>query len=435
MKLNRREFLRLAGLSLAATGLAGCGVKAAATTTTGAADAEVAGKIVVWTWENLDAAFKACIPGFQSKYPKAEVEVVTVPWDDIHTKLTAAIEAGSGGPDICSVEGYIMPNFIGSGVVDLTSKLSSYRDQIAPAKFNEIEKDGKLNGVPSDPPPCAFIYRADMFEEAGFKEVPDKWEELLQTVGPKITKEGERYLFGMDGENSPTFYWWRPLAAQMKSGYYDSTGKIAINSKEATRVTKFMYDAQNTVKCALKGVNYWESPAWWSALKENKVAAAIAAPWMITMLKQEVPEQSGLWKAVQMPVWDNGNARSSILGGTSSVIPAISKNQETAWKFLEYACLTTEGALAQYKAGGIWPSYLPTFEDATFDDADAYFSGQKINRLFGDLTKQANGVHYTRHFAEIDSNVIRPHLYKIYNDQEKLEDGLNAAAKEMESFS
>jgi ABC-type glycerol-3-phosphate transport system substrate-binding protein len=196
-----------------------------------------------------------------------------------------------------------------------------------------------------------------------------------------------------------------------------------------------MYDAQNTYACALKGVNYWESPAWWSALKEDRVCAAIAAPWMISMLEQEVPEQSGKWRAVELPVWDEGNPRSSLLGGASIVIPALSKNQEAAWKFLEYACLSQEGCVTQYKSGGIWPSYLPAFQDATFDEADAYFGDQKLGQLFGSLTEFASGVYYTRNFAEIDSNVVRPHLYKIYNDQETLEEGLKAAAEEMEAYS
>jgi lactose/L-arabinose transport system substrate-binding protein len=317
--------------------------------------------------------------------------------------------------------------------VDLTEKMAPYRDQIAPAKFFEIEKDGRLYGVPSDPPPGAFIYRADIFEEAGVGEIPGKWEELLKVVGEKVVKPGERYLFGMDGENSPTFYWWRPLAAQLSSGYYDYNGNIAIDSPQAARVTKFMYDAQNTYQYALKGVNYWESPAWWSALKENKVVAAIAAPWMIAMLKQEVPEQSGKWKAIPMPVWDDGNPNSAELGGASVVIPKTSKNQEAAWKFLEYACLSQEGCVQQYKTGGIWPSYLPAFADPVFEEDDAYF-GMKLNKLFGDLTKVVSGVYYTRNFAEIDHNVVRPHLFKIFNDQEKLEEGLKAAAEEMKAF-
>lgn len=432
--ISRREFFRLAGISTAAVGLASCGVKPTPTATSGAAAGDIEGKIVAWTWEPLNTAFEDVIPGFQKLFPKVEVEVVNVPWDDIHTKLTAAIESGSGGPDVCSVEGYIMPSFAGPGVVDLTDKLAPYRDQIAPGKFFEIEKDGRLYGVPSDPPPGALIYRADVFEEVGITQIPEQWEEFLSVVGEKVTIPGERYLFGMDGENSPTFYWWRPLAAQMGSGYYDKNGKIAINSPEAARVTKFMYDAQQTYGYALTGVNYWESPAWWSALKENRVVAAVAAPWMVSMLKQEVPEQEGKWKAIPMPYWEQGNPRSAMLGGASIVIPSISKNQEAAWKFLEYACLSQEGCVTQYNSSGIWPSYLPAFQDAVFDETDPYFGGDKVSRLYGDLTKDVSGVFYTRDFAEIDHNVIRPHLYKIFNNQESLEDGLNAAAVEMESF-
>ena len=441
--IDRRSFLKVAGLTVAAAPfLSYCTSAPQATTApaapvepTAAAPTALEGKVTVWAWEPLDGAFNAVVPEFQKKYPKIQVEVVNVPWDDIHTKLTAAIEAGSGGPDLCAVEGYIMPSFAGPGVMDLTKKLEPYRSQIAPGKFNEIESEGKLWGIPSDPPPGALIYRADIFEEAGLKELPTQWEEFLKVVGEKVVKPGERYLFGMDGENSPTFYWWRPLAAQLGTGYFGKDGSVAFGSPEAIRVTKWMYDAQNTYEYALKGVNYWESPAWWSTLKDSKVVAAIAAPWMVAMLKQEVPEQAGKWKALPMPVWEKDNPQSAMLGGASCVIPAISKNQELAWAFAEFAMLSKEGCVAQYKASGIWPSYLPSFDDAIFDEQDEYFGGQKLSRLYGDLTKGVSGVYYTRNFSEVDQNAVRPHLFKIFNNEEKLEEGMKKAAEEIQAMS
>jgi ABC-type glycerol-3-phosphate transport system substrate-binding protein len=69
-----------------------------------------------------------------------------------------------------------------------------------------------------------------------------------------------------------------------------------------------------------------------------------------------------------------------------------------------------------------------------FDAADPYFGGQKVSRLFGDLTKQVSGVYYTRNFAEIDQNIVRPHLFKIFNQQESLDEGLKAAATEMQAM-
>ena len=431
-RITRRDFIKATGLGLGALALSGCKPQSAPAAETVAGEAE--GKITAWAWEPLNEAFNALLPGFQSKYPKIEVEVVTVPWDNIHTKLSTAIESGNGGPDLCSVEGYLMPNYAGPGVMDLTQKLEPYRSQIAPGKFNEIEVDGKLWGIPSDPPPGALLYRADVLEEAGITEIPETWDEYVSVVGAAVFKEGERYLFGMDGENSPTFYWWRPLAAQLGSGYFNKDGSVALDGEGAIRVTQFMHDVQNTYKYALKGVNYWESPAWWSALKDNKVVSAVAAPWMISMLKQEVPEQAGLWRLAPMPVFDSGNPKSALLGGASCVIPSTSKNQELAWLFAEYAMLTKEGCITQYQAGGIWPSYLPSFEDPIFDEADDYFGGQKVSRLYGDLTGSVSGVVYTRNFAEVDQNIVRPHLYKIFNDEEGVADGMKAAAEEVRAL-
>src|SRR4030067_1179418 len=141
--LSRRDFLKFA-LGTAPAGLVpGCAPQqAAAPVTTAETAAELSGKIVCWGWDPCDVSFKSIIPSFQAKYPKAEIEVVNVPWDDIHPKLTASIEAGTGGPDICVVEGYLAPQFQGTGIMELTDRIAPYRAQIAPAKFAEVECEG-----------------------------------------------------------------------------------------------------------------------------------------------------------------------------------------------------------------------------------------------------------------------------------------------------
>jgi len=186
--LSRRDFLKLA-LGTTAAGILSSCAPSAATEAPAAAPAEMAGKLAGWGWDPLDMSYKSVVPQFQAKYPNVELDAVNVPWDDIHPKLIAAIEAGSGGPDFAAVEGYLAPQFQGKGIADLTEHMKPYMDKVAAAKFAEVQSDGKIWGVPWELPPGALLYRSDMFEEAGITEIPATWEEFTAELGPKPQKK------------------------------------------------------------------------------------------------------------------------------------------------------------------------------------------------------------------------------------------------------
>jgi lactose/L-arabinose transport system substrate-binding protein len=391
------------------------------------------GKITVWAWDLPDDAFASCIPGFQAKYPDnpIEVEVVSVPWSDIHTKLATAIEAGSGAPDLSIVEGYFMPTFAGPGVVDLTDKVEPYRDRIAPAKFVEVESDGRVWGVPWDLPPAVLLYREDLFEEAGITEIPKTWDEYVNVLGPKLAENGH-FLMAIDPSTATAFYWYRALLAQIGSGYFDENGDVLLGDEKSVRVAQWMADAIDKGD-ALTGVQYFEGPSWWSALKDNKVASMVGATWMVGMMKDQVPEQAGLWRAAPLPVFEEDDPPVTYLGGSSVIIPSQSTNQETAWAFVEYCLLTVEGNKAIFDATNVWPGYLPMFADEAFDTPDPYFGGQAIGRIFADLNPQVGPYYYTEKMDQAET-IVNDHLFLILTGAEDAESGIKAAAEEIKAL-
>jgi lactose/L-arabinose transport system substrate-binding protein len=399
---------------------------AMACTTTAPSSPEVegpSGKITVWAWDLPDVAFESCIPGFQAKYPDnpIEVEVVSVPWGDIHTKLATAIEAGTGAPDLSIVEGYFMPTFAGPGVVDLTDKVEPYRDSVAPAKFVEVEADGRVWGIPWDLPPAVLLYRADLFEEAGITEIPETWDEYVNELGPKFAEDG-RYLMAIDPSTATAFYWYRALLAQIGSGYFDENGNVLLGDEKSIRVAQWMADAVEN-GAALTGVQYFEGPTWWSALKDDKVASMVGATWMVGMM----------WRAAPLPVFEDDDPPVTYLGGSSVIIPSQSTNQETAWAFAEHCLLTLEGNQTIFEATNVWPGYLPMFADETFDTPDPYFGGQPIGRTFADLNPQVGPYYYTEQMDQAET-IVNDHLFLILTGEEDAESGIKAAAEEIKAL-
>ncbi len=441
-RLSRRGFLKVmlgAGAGVAATRVLGaCAPQPTAAPAgvapTAGASADLEGSITCWGWDPCDKAFQSNVDSFKAKFPKANVNVVNVSWDDLHTKLAASIEAGMGAPDVCVVEGYMTPKFHGKGTLDLTERMAPYMDKIVPGKLGEVQSEGKIWGVPWDTPPALLLYRSDYFEEAGITEIPKTWDEFVNDVGPKVTKGGERYLFGMDPNTAITFYWYRPLLYQIGSGYFDKDGNVILGDDKSMKVLQWMYDAVNTKKVAMTGIEYFEGPSWFSALKDGKIASIFGAPWMIAMMKDQNPEASGKWKAAPLPVFEGDDPTTTVLGGASVIIPEQTKYPELAWKFVEHTLLTVEGGVSICKSAGIWPSYLPALQDKFFDEPDPYFGGQAVGRAFADVTAKVPVAYFGKNFPSAEREIVRPHIVKILNNEEKIDEGIKAAVDALKAL-
>ena len=68
----------------------------------GASAAELKGEINVWAWSQSARALESTVADFNEKYPDVKVNIVELPWAEVHNKLLIALAAGSGAPDASS---------------------------------------------------------------------------------------------------------------------------------------------------------------------------------------------------------------------------------------------------------------------------------------------------------------------------------------------
>ncbi len=394
----------------------------------GCAKAE-AKTLTIWAWDTCDTGLKATIDSFKASHPDVEVNVVTVPWDEIHTKLATALEAGQGAPDLCTVEGYLLPSFAGAGLMDLTEKLAPFKDQVVSAKWGEDTVEGKIYGVPWDLGPALLFYRSDLLSSWGVNQIPATWDEYVATVGPKAKAAG-KYLFGLEPSFTNNFYYFRPLLTQIGSGIYGADGKVMLGDEKSKRVLQFMRDLVAD-GYAMPGVDYFEGPTWWSALKEDKVVSFIGASWMTGMLKDQVPEQSGKWAVTSLPAWDAGGSTTTNLGGCSVVIPEQSKNKDLAFEFIQNALLSKEGNLAIYKATDQFPSFIQALEDPSFGEAtDPYFGNAQVAKMFAEAAPGINPFYYTKYEDQANS-AINSILTEVLSGQTTVDQGLQKMVQQL----
>ena len=105
-----------------------------------------------------------------------------------------------------------------------------------------------------------------------------------------------------------------------------------------------------------------------------------------------VKEQSGKWSIMPLPAFTPGGNIESDLGGSILAITKQSKNQEAAWKFLEYSLATQEGETVMLDYG-LFPSYTPIYTTDVFKKNFDYF-GMPIYTFFADHGKNIPEFHY-----------------------------------------
>ncbi len=387
---------------MAALALSGCG---GGTTESAAANgesssAEGAKTITVWAWDVALKQLQAAAEKYKETNPDVEFVFEEMGTDQIYTKLATTLSTGNGLADVILLEGEQVSGYASKypeGFAELSDIVSS--DDFLPVKMGEVTVNDKIVGFPWDAGPVAVFYRTDYFEQAGVNaEDIQTWDDFIE-AGKKIeatctTPSGEPVKMLPISPNSSGFY--RLLLTENKGSFFDAEGNTIVNSAEsveAMEIAKKIYDSGIAY-------NYADWSEYEGVVVNETVATIPEAVWMMGTIKDKGPEQSGKWGVMPLPAFPGKEAAGSTNGGSNIVIPAVSANVDTAKDFVQFALTDVQLQVDGFVNYGLFPSYIPAYEDPTFSEPDEYFGGQNIYEIFIELGKTVPAVNYTENFNE-----------------------------------
>lgn len=400
MKINKVLAILLVTVLLAS--LVACGGKGSAPEESeqSKTNGELSGKIVVWSWDVAAKSLQEAAENFKKIHPKVEIQVEDMGTDQIYDKMTTGLASGVGLPDVVSIEGERVANFVAKfpeGFVDLTNVVK--KDDFLPVKISEVTVNGKIMAFPWDGAPCGLFYRKDFFDRAGIKPEEIKtWDDFIE-AGKKMDKIGVKML-PLAVSRDDTVY--RLILNQLGSFYFDQVGKPVLNSEpsvKAMTLVKKMVDA----KITYDNVN-WDGLV--TATKSGKIATVPNAVWWAGTLQDECSEQSGNWRVMRLPVVEEGKNSAAVNGGSNLMIPEASKNKQAAIEFVKFALTDKDSLLAGFSKYGLYPSYIPIFSEPIFEEQVPYFGGQRIWKLFSEIGMEIPELSFTENFAEVHSMVV-----------------------------
>lgn len=419
--MKRRNLLAsaVALTAAAAFALTGCGGGNSANAESGDGNT-----ITVWAWDVALKQLQEASEKFKETHPDVEFVFEEMGTDQIYTKLATTLSTGKGLADVILLEGEQVSGYATKypeGFADLADIVNE--DDFLDVKIGEVSANGKIVGFPWDAGPVALFYRRDYFEQAGVNAEDIKtWDDFIE-AGKKVmetctTPSGEPVKMLPIAPNGSNF--WRLILTENGGSFFDAEGNTVVNSPEALEameMAKKIYDS---------GIvqNYTDWAEYEGVVVNESVATIPEAVWMIGTIKDKGPEQSGKWGVIDLPAFPGKEPAGSTNGGSDIVIPATSASLDVAKEFVQFALTDQQLQVDGFVNYGLFPSYIPSYEDPTFSEADEFFGGQKIYETFIKLGQTVPSVNYTENFNEALS-AAGSACSKVYLEGEDPETALN----------
>lgn len=366
------------------------------------------GKLVVWgsyaiTQDLLRAS--GVVEDYRDAYPDVDIEIRDIRTWEIYNMLSAALEAGQGGPDVCLVGVGAPAYFARQGfLLDLTEYMLPYLDDLADYEGLDCWGNGKYYCVPLDGGPMVMYYRRDVFDAAGLPTEPDEvsamiatWDDYLEVCRAIKARTGIPCFSHNKANNQGVLY--QALLSQQGLGYYDEqTGEVTVDRPE------------NIATLEMLG-RFWQedlvsdSPpyftAWYNELGslDRPVATLITTPWLMERnIRPRIgTETSGRWGVAYIPAYQRGGTRAVGLVAPSNpgifVIPRQSQNPAAAWAFIEFVMTRKDSQLAMLAVNGFVPSLKSVLDDLESAKGDPFYAGQNPRLVYADVNDGSLQVH------------------------------------------
>ncbi|GLY32758.1 sugar ABC transporter substrate-binding protein [Kineosporia sp. NBRC 101731] len=335
------------------------------------------GEITYWSWT---PSAKDQVDAFQKAYPKVKVKLVNAGTNtDQYTKLTNAINAGSGAPDVAQIEYYAVPQYaLSDSLLDLnTYGMNELESSYTASTWGSVSVDGKLYGLPQDSGPMAMFYNKKVFTEAGVTKAPTTWDEYIDAAKKIHAKNPKNYITADSGDGGFT----SSMIWQAGGHPFNVDGNtLNVNfDDEGTKKFTTMWNQLHTAGL-LSDTPGW-TDEWFRGLTDGSIASLITGAWMPGNLEANAAGASGDWAVAPIPTYDGATAVTAENGGSAQSVIKQSKNPALAAAFVRWLNHDPASIEIFLKSGG-FPSTTAELGDPAFTDTKSkYFGGQEVNKV------------------------------------------------------
>ncbi|WP_159882177.1 ABC transporter substrate-binding protein [Paenibacillus puerhi] len=401
----------------------------------GSASGDGAGgtRLTFWTFNELHQTFmEHMAKSWNASHPDRpiELEATTFPYDDAHNKLLVALQSGTGAPDLADIEISKIGNFLKG-----TPQLVALNDIVDPEKGNLVmsridnyAKDGKYYGIDYHVGAQVIYYNKEILDKAGVNADDIKtWDDFAK-AGKQVLEKTGKPMTSL--ETTDQWSYW-PMVVQHGSDFLDKEGNVTLNSSANLEALAYMQRLVQEKVAVLAPGGFHHAEEYYGFMNKGGAASVWMPMWYMGRFTDYMPDLKGKIIIKPMPVFKQGEKRSSGMGGTGTVLTNQSKQQEIAKQFLAYSKISKEGNIEIWKQLGFDPIRSDVWSDPALKEDNkftAYFGKQIFDVLIGmkDEIAPTNIKERTPAVSDIVKTKV---VFQVLNDKKDPKQVLEDAAK------
>jgi len=358
--LNRRQFLKMAGISVAATALAACAapVAPAASTAggTGATAEAVTLRYRTWHAAAQSEGDAAWYEWLTENYTAAKLEYEFVPFGAEYIQKVLADSAAGTPPDLLHSSIIWAREFYDRGVLlDLDDFISTV-PELAPDQFygeatnSYRSKDGKYYGVPWEGPDAGIIaVNSALLAEVGLdpKGADIKtWDDFVEAAKALTKREGDEIVqAGYLLQDHRYIEFFNSFLVGNGGAMHDPEfAQATFNNEKSLQVLQMQLDLLNTHKVSLPISPERQDE---QLFLQGKAAMIHAGTWSTTTLDDQKPEGFEYWYII-FPQGPQGEGKAGTTWSNMFVLPKATANVDAAWDLMKY-CTTPPVVITRFE--------------------------------------------------------------------------------------
>lgn len=309
-------------------------------------------------------------------HPDIEVtfEAIT---SNFYPKLQAAIEAGTGAPDITQVD---YPNLtstvIAGDLKDITDDIGDIQSKFPSAVWEQVVINGNVYGIPQDIGTQVLYYRSDIFAAAGLS-APTTWDEYLADAAALKETNPDSYVTAFPTNGGA---WFASLAWNNQSEWFSTEGDSwQVNLDDDASIEVADYWQRMLDNGYATGDQHWQ-PTWYKGLADGTYLTWIGPAWGVSALKSNAPDLSGKWAIAPLPQWSSGATSPVYWGGSLTAVTSVTTKTQAALEFVDWLNTSTESA--ELLSENVFPASIDGQTVPSVTQADSYFGGQTPSDFF-----------------------------------------------------
>lgn len=386
-QIMRKRFLSmLLCTTLLGTSLAGCGQKSTASSESGDPETvsapasetpedkgttgtntfvEGGTEMALWTFQELHVDFYTEMADkWNETHPDKPINLTVTTGESsaVLTKLLVALQSGTGAPDIADIEIGRYATFLKDGyLLPINDVVAPYENDIVMSRVTMYGDDeGNYYGIDFHLGASVCYYNMDIMEQAGVDPASiETWEDYYNAGVTVLEKTGKPMCAV---ELSDIFL---PQLLTLEKGvqYVTEDGKPNINSPEHAEAITFIRKMLDAGICEVAPGGKFHSEEWYGHLNNGGVASIAMPLWYMGRFTDYCPDLKGNIAIYETPVWNKGDTRCVLQGGTGTSVTNQSEHQELAKEFLAFSKLSEEGNRYIWEKLGFDPIRTSLWED------------------------------------------------------------------------